>query len=435
VGGAITAAMTPRYVATSSVLINFADGTDGAGKPPALLYSGYLATQIDVLGSQNVALKVVDRLNLVDDAAARQRFLGTESSMEETLRRAKDAVASFMQRFMPKRPLDANDAADPGNERYLIADRFLKNSEVRPSPDSSVIQVGYSAPTARAAAEAANAIVQAYVDTTLELSVNPARSSSEWLDAQVERQTKEVQDARAKLTDFQQRSGIITTDANDADSARLNDLNSQLVAAQSQNHPAIQALKSDLARAQAKLNDLPPQLGTNHPTYKSTQAEVAALRSQLEEESARIASGLRGEIGSQRSSMLQMRKQHAQFATLKEAVDSAQRALDDTMQKASQTRLNSQMTQTNISVVRVAVPPRQPTTPNLAFNLALATALGIVVGIGMALWREVVCRFVRSADDIRDFLGVPVLGALHDGPRLSSARVRLPPQPSLLSTQ
>ncbi|HTE39195.1 MAG TPA: Wzz/FepE/Etk N-terminal domain-containing protein, partial [Steroidobacteraceae bacterium] len=151
VGGAITAAMTPRYVATSSVLINFADGTDAAGKPPAQLYSGYLATQIDVLGSQNVALKVVDRLNLVDDAAACQRFLGTESSMEETLRRAKDTVIGLVQRFMPERRVDADETSDAGNERYRIADRFMKNSVVRPSPDSSVIQVGYSAPTARTA--------------------------------------------------------------------------------------------------------------------------------------------------------------------------------------------------------------------------------------------------------------------------------------------
>jgi uncharacterized protein involved in exopolysaccharide biosynthesis len=228
------------------------------------------------------------------------------------------------------------------------------------------------------------------------------------------------------LADFQQRTGIVSTDANNSESVRLNDLNSQLVAAQSQNHPAIQALKGDLARAQAKLNELPPQLGPNHPSYQRTTNEVNELRAQLQSESARIASDLRQEIAQQRGSMLHMQRQHGQLAALQDAVDSAQRMLDDATQKAMQARMASQVTQTNVSVIRVAVPPRQPTSPNVAFNFALASMLGLVLGVGFGLWREVVCRFVRSADDIRDFLGVQVLGVMHSGPRSSSGRARLP---------
>jgi succinoglycan biosynthesis transport protein ExoP len=264
------------------------------------------------------------------------------------------------------------------------------------------------------------------MDTALELNVNPARASSAWLDSQVEGLTKNVQKARADLSDYQQRSGIVGAGTGDDDeSGRLADLNAQLVAAQSQNHPAIQALKNDLARAQAKLNDLPPQLGPNHPTYKRAQGEVSALQAHLEAESEQLAAGLRREIAAQKATMLQMKREHSKLAELKDVVDNAQRALDDAMQRATQARMNSQVTQTNISVVRVAVPPRQPVVPNPLFNFALATLAGIALAIGLALWREVVCRFIRSTDDLRDFLGVQVLGVLHAGPRASSGRARL----------
>jgi uncharacterized protein involved in exopolysaccharide biosynthesis len=236
---------------------------------------------------------------------------------------------------------------------------------------------------------------------------------------------KDVQDARATLSAFQQRTGIIGDSGADDETTRLTDLNAQLVAAQAQNHPAIQALKGDLARAQAKLNDLPPQLGPNHPTYLRAQSEVATLRNHLADESEQLAQGLRREIAMQKDSMLRMKREHAELATLKDGVTNAQQALDDATQRANQAKMNSEVTQPNVSIVRVAVPPRHPTSPNALFNFSLATFFGVALGIGLALWREVACRFVRSTDDLRDFLGVQVLGVLHGGPRSTSGRARL----------
>ena len=423
--GVITTVMTERYVASSSVLVDFSDSSSVTQKPPVQLYSSYLATQLDLLASQTVALKVVQRLELETNAEARARFLGADSSLQSMLSGVKSAVQSMLAQVSRNKTKATDAASDAANDRYRLADQVLRHTTIRPSPDSSVLQVSYAASSPQAAAEAANAVVEAYIQTTLEMNVNPARASSEWLDEQVTRLDTEAQAARSALADFQQRTGIVSTEANDSESVRLNDLNSQLVAAQSQNHPAIQALKSDLARAQAKLNELPPQLGPNHPSHQRTTNEVNELRAQLESESARIASNLRQEIAQQRGSMLTMRRQHGQLAALQDAVDSAQRMLDEATQKAMQARMASQVTQTNVSIIRVAVPPRQPTSPNAAFNFALASVLGLVLGAGIGLWREVVCRFVRSADDIRDFLGVQVLGVLHSGPRSSSGRARL----------
>lgn len=439
---ALTEATTPTYSATSSVLVDSADNAFGAAAPtPMQPYSSFLATQIDLIASQTVALKVVERLRLEEDDRARDRFLGTPSRLQSTLERLKSTLRSATAWMTDGENREAAQSDLAGGaagrdlplDRFRLADQILKKTSVRPSPDSNVIQVSYAAPTPSAAAQAANTIVESFMDTALELNVNPARASSEWLDTQVERLEAEAREARAKLTEFQQRAGIVSADDGNSDqSARLADLNAQLVAAQSQNHPAILALKSDLARAQAKLNELPPQLGPNHPAYRSAQDEVAMLRAQLNQESAQLAETLRREIANQRGSMLGMKRQHAQLAALQDAVDSAQRALDDASQKSMQARMNSSMTQTNLSVVRVAVPPRSPTSPNPLFNFALATVLGLALGVGLALWREVVCRFVRGADDLRDFLGIQVLGVLHGGPRSASGRARLPNRPTPL---
>src|SRR4249919_3311648 len=83
----VTVTMTPRYISTSSILIDSADSRiNSTPNAPTQPYSGFLATQIDLIVSQSVALKVIDNLNIANDARARSRFLGTESPVQAQLR-------------------------------------------------------------------------------------------------------------------------------------------------------------------------------------------------------------------------------------------------------------------------------------------------------------------------------------------------------------
>lgn len=438
----LVTAMTPRrYMATSSILIDFKTTNPAAGSGlPAQLYAGYLTTQLDVLTSQTVALKVVDRLQLLDQENLQQRYLPSKLTPVE---RANNAISTVLRPVLSRlAPSDAMESADAeANKasldktaldpqqitRYALADRLLKQVDVKPSPDSSVIQVSYTAADPRAAAIAANALVQAYIATSLELSVNPARQSSQWYEQQIKTLSANVDAARAQLIAYQQQTGIVAADeGDDVDNSRLADLSQQLVAAQSQNHPAIQSSKDELAKAEAKLNNLPPQLGKNHPQYQSALAEVTSLRARVSSQSVQLVQGLQQQMAEQKSLLMQTNKKRAQLETLKDNVSAAQKSLDEAMQSASQVNLESQVNQTNVSVVRVATPPTKPTIPNVAFNLLLACGVGALLAIGLALWREVTCRYVRGIDDIREVLGVPVLGILHDGGRTQLQRLRLP---------
>jgi capsular polysaccharide biosynthesis protein len=45
-------------------------------------------------------------------------------------------------------------------------------------------------------------------------------------------------------------------------------------------------------------------------------------------------------------------------------------------------------------------------------NTLIAFLLGTVLGVGLALLLELLNRPVRSASDVRDMLGIPVLGTI-----------------------
>src|SRR5690606_39387567 len=93
---------------------------------------------------------------------------------------------------------------------------------------------------------------------------------------------------------------------------RLQEMSSQLVKAQAalveaetraearssteladlMSNPLLQSLKSELARAEAKLADLSQRVDRNHPQYRSAAAEVAALKAQLDTRSEEHTSEL-----------------------------------------------------------------------------------------------------------------------------------------------
>ena len=54
--------------------------------------------------------------------------------------------------------------------------------------------------------------------------------------------------------------------------------------------------------------------------------------------------------------------------------------------------------------------PTEPAGPRVLLNTLVAILLGTILGVGIALLRELLNRPVRAASDVRDMLGIPVLG-------------------------
>ncbi|MEO8627443.1 MAG: Wzz/FepE/Etk N-terminal domain-containing protein, partial [Betaproteobacteria bacterium] len=148
---AVNNLFSPRYRAETSVLIDYKsmDPVSGAMAAPP----GYLPTQIDIIQSHRVGLKVVRRLKLTDNATVRQRFL------EAT--QGKGTIDDW------------------------LADVLLDKLDVVPTRESSVIAIRYTWEEPQFAAIIADAFAKAYLETNLELRVDPARETALWFDEQI----------------------------------------------------------------------------------------------------------------------------------------------------------------------------------------------------------------------------------------------------------
>lgn len=66
----------------------------------------------------------------------------------------------------------------------------------------------------------------------------------------------------------------------------------------------------------------------------------------------------------------------------------------------------------NVQVVDPAIEPTAPIKPRPKLNMAVAGVLGLMVGVGLAFVLEYLDNTVKSPEDVRRYLDLPVLGTI-----------------------
>jgi len=289
---AVSFLLTKTYTATVALLVDAKDeqsmNTDLRPLVNAEQKISYLETQTDIITSDRVARKVVQ-----DPQIARSPL-------------AKKAAQ--------------DEAKKGGSTEDKLIESLLKELKVDKS-QSSVIRVSFSSSDPRFSADVANAFAKAYIDTMLELRVEPTRDAAAWFDEQLKTLRAHLEDAQTRLTDYHQRRGIVSADERvDDESTRLAVLSDQVVRAQEQtfqwksreqqareflerggspdklpdvlDNPFIQRLKENLLHGEARLQELGTHYGPNYPQYQRQVSENQSLREKLDAEMRKIVAGI-----------------------------------------------------------------------------------------------------------------------------------------------
>lgn len=408
--------LLPTYKATASIIVDFnqPNTVTGAMLSPQLL-PGLVATQVDVLGSHNVALRVIDDLKLTQDPKILQKF--------------------------------ADETTGSVNMRDWLAELLLKDLTITPSRESNLIDVSYKSSNAETAMTITNAFVKAYIQTNIDLQTGPAMQANKWYQTQLNDLRTQLIAAQKKLSDFQQSKGIVVLDEKlDVESTRLANTANQLTLAQDQtfestsrnsrsgdqlsdviNNPVIQSLKTSLAKSEATLDQLSRSVGVNHPDYVRAHTEVDTLRTQLAQETRNAQqsvnttmrvdqqreASLRNSLAAQKEKLLALKQNRDAGAVLVQDVENAQKAYDLALQRATETRMASQTNQTNVTLLNPATLPIKPASKSLIFVILIATVMGAFLGMLFTVIAELLDRRVRMEADLLDVFGLPVLVSLN----------------------
>ncbi len=201
---AVSLLLPKQYTATASVVLDVKSPDPILGAIlPAQALPGYMATQLDIIQSDRVAQRVVKMLKLDQNSTARGQW---EDETE-----GKGTIESWLGNLLQKK------------------------LDVKPSRESSVINISFRGVEPQFAADVANAFAQAYISTNLELKVDPAKQFASWFDDRTKALRENLEKSQAKLSAYQREKGIVAVDERlDVENARLLELSSQLVAIQGQ---------------------------------------------------------------------------------------------------------------------------------------------------------------------------------------------------------
>jgi chain length determinant protein EpsF len=381
---------------------------------------GYMQTQTDILTSERVARRAVRDLELAQDPALREAFA---------------------------------ESGATGSIEAWLAETLRRKLEIDTS-QSNVIGLRYGSPDPELAARVVNGFAQAYIDTMLELRVEPTRQAALWFDEQLKSLRASLEQAQERLTRYHRQEGILSVDErSDVENARLADLSAQLVKAEEQAielrtrerqaraaladggaerlpevlaSEAVRTLKADLARGAAALEELATQYGPRHPQHRRRAAENAELRARLAAEAGRVVAGiahsrrqaerrvaeLRAALEAQRARLLELKEGRNQLAVLARDAETAQRTYETALQRAVVSQVESRASQTNVALLNPAVAPRKPARPKVVLNIALALAAGTLLGAGLVVLLEMFDRRVHTRADLAEASAVPLLGEL-----------------------
>ena len=417
------------YTATAKMMIDAKLADPVGGVPiPSEQIPAFVATQLDLLKSEQVAADVVDKLKLLERPVP-------EADKKDP-------------------PVDDGKPRKPPRE--ALADSLLKRLKAKPSRDSNIVEVSFDDRDPEWAMRIANQFVRSYMDMNVSMLVGPARDAARFYEQQATKARLDLEGAQKKLTDFQRAQGITSSDERaDVENARLSDIARQLTEVEAQladsssrqrtsrggvdsmpevlQNQLIQGMKQALSNLEARTSQQSASLGPNHPEMLRMREEAATLRNSIAVETQKVIGSLgrsneinrarqaelRAAYEAQRQKVLASRSSRDEIEVLKREVENAQTAYNNIRTKLSQEDLKSNVTTSSARLVADASRPILPSSPNLPMNTLAAAVLSTLLGLGMIFTLEFVAGRIRSVEDLERATRGEVLATVRSmAPRL-----------------
>jgi Uncharacterized protein involved in exopolysaccharide biosynthesis len=453
----------PQFTASSKIVIDprVSSGPETPSAPMLLLSDQLLVdSEVEVLRSREMAGRVVDKLNLMEDPEQVE-----EPGLLTTI---MTGTRQFLDSLLLDEPVEEPELTEEdiyNARREALVDWILETLDVSRAGSTYVINVSYTSPDRYFAAKIANTVVEEYFSLQAEATYENTRRLSEWLAERVSYLGERVLESDRAVEDYRRNESLISVKDGrlpseaeyESSNEQLVETRNELVAVQANvrelqniiengflNAPLDQAVRtSTLTELQARNaelvgreRDLSTRFGANHQLAKRAREEIAATRQQiieefqkiLEAQTARIAiltrqeaelvariDSLRNLTSADAAKMIRLRELEREAA-------SNRSLYENMLAKLNQTAQEETFRAAPARIIARATPPEKKSEPRTKVIVAVGLFAGLLLGAGGAFLREQLDNVFRATSSVQDELGVPLLGIV---PTFAADRRRL----------
>ncbi len=441
----VVSSMRPLYRSSTTLLIE-----QGKSKvvsieevySQGLIQREYYQTQVEILKSDDLARKVIQKLNLTTNPDYDPR----------------QAPPGWMARLVPSlAPAQAAPRSDEAVMKSVLG-QFKRNLQVQLIRNTQMVQISFSAYDPQLAAKVPNALADTYIENDLEARMAMTQKASEWLRDRMSELRAKVDTSERALQDFRDREHIVDAKgvAMSGASRQLEDLTKSLVEARQHRaeaesayslvqqikagrtqvsydsipavlrSPLVQKMKEQEADAEKRLSDAAKRYGPEHPKMIQAKAELDAARQNTHRQIDAVVAGLQKEyelaranevaveraLSQSKADIQGLNRKEFQLGILERDVQQNRNLYEMFVNRLKETSAAGDLQTTIARVVDPASVPGGPYAPNKSRIVMIAVAITLVLGAMLALLLDRLSNTINSTSDVENRLGVPVLGVL-----------------------
>ena len=443
VGTVYTWRQIPLYTATSQVLLDprkeKAAGAEAILSDDRLDYA-MIDSQMAIIRSTVFLRRVVEKERLVSDPefGSGPAHGGPTVADQPDTGRAKDDEPIPPDVAMSIEALKGAVSVRGGSQTQFAISYLLSISVTSRDP-------------ARAA-RLANAVADAFVVDKLDARFEAAKRASAWLSDRLVELKNQLRESEEAVAHFRDEHGLIQSGSNiTLNQQQLSELNAKLVAARAeaadkkarvdllasiqakggniQSLPDIEKLgaMASLHEQEAKISQQEAELltryGNTHPLVVNIRAQHHDIERAIAAESQRVATSIKNdyELAKARAAALERSLQdvsgqtsidNATTVRLRELERTAavnKSLFEDFLQRAKITEEQSKFEAREARVITPALTPGGPSYPPNSRYMMITVLLGLMLGVGGALAKEMLDAGFTTAKQVEDLLQLPVL--------------------------
>lgn len=367
------------------------------------------------------------------------------------------------------------------NGKYPAYESYVQGRiTTSPFKDTDILSVKMKANEPGKAQKANQALLAAFLQRMTELSRVEQTATKNFLQNRTDAAKKDLDKAETALQDYKIDNKILTPSDSSklfldrislaekeaavnriemgTAQAKLNAANN-ILGGEGQNiadNRTIQAYNAQLAKLEAERISYLDKYTEKHPRMIELNDQIAELKSKIAEETRKVAA-----LQAPSDNVVHQRLVTSKFqsegelivaqqkaALLQELIDQNNRDLEQLpaiekgyvkvardaqvagelyimlAKRLEESKVAEVMVPTNVQIVDEPTLPERPIAPRKGRTLALAALLGLLLGSGYTVAIQLMNRTIRTEEDVKNYLGLPVMGAIPDEESMSRAMMK-----------
>lgn len=455
----VVLSITPVYKATATLLIDTSTkkavsieevvGFDTSTKE-------YYQTQLEILKSNQVAQRVIDKLDLATleefNPLLRQAEPGFLTQLKSTL--SELTVLKAYMSDMASEQSDQMDAEQQINRKVLRA--FKAKLSISPIRKTQLVKISFESEDPRLAAKIANEVGYAFIENNLESKLLATEQATSWINTRLSELKNKLDESETRLLAFLKQQELIDDSGIVAlTSSELSNLTDRIARATEKrietqavysalrkseskdvatlasiplisNHPQIRDIRQAESEAVKRVSELSKRYGPKHDKMIQAQAQLETISRRANRVVAKLVNGIEKELASAVNQETLLREEllakkdefqslsivKREYDVLKRDVDTNAKLYDLFLTRQKEASATSDFSSSNARFSDYALVPESPSKPNRKLIVSLAFALSLGFALVVVIAQDAFNNTIESSRDFENKLGLLPTGTI-----------------------